>query len=307
MTPTRYARLPLRALAVFEAAARHGKFASAAQELAMTQAGVSQHIAQLEAELGIALFHRQHRGVALTVAGANFAQGIGQGLAVLAEAVAGARADGVARPLHIRTDFGFAAWWLMPRIGALAQLMPQVDVRLITAQNGIAPGEEDCDLAILFGDGQWPGCVSRLLFGEEVWPVCSPAYLATRGLAQPVAPAQIAQQRLLHLRAPGHAPARRRWFEWDDWFAAMGLPAPDNSHALEFSNYQLVLQATLLGQGVGLGWAPLIDDLVASGGLIRLSEAPLLSPRGYHIVEPQRAGANPVASRVAEWLLGGGA
>jgi len=65
------------------------------------------------------------------------------------------------------------------------------------------------------------------------------------------------------------------------------------------------MQAAMLGQGVGLGWAPLIDDLVAGGALIRLTQTPLSSPRGYHIVEPQRTNPHPASSRVADWLLHG--
>ncbi|MFT3965450.1 MAG: LysR substrate-binding domain-containing protein [Sphingobium sp.] len=294
-----FGRLPLRSLAVFEAAARHGKFSAAAEELLMTQAGVSQHIAQLEADLGVALFNRRHRGVALTPAGERFQQSVEQGLRTLSDGFASVRRLGGERTVNILTDFGFAAWWLMPRIAALGELMPEVDIRLVTTQSEIDAATGDFDLAILFGHGDWPGCEAHLLFPEIVYPVCSPAYLGGRPL--PLLPEEIAGLRLLHLRS--NAP--QRWFDWDDWFAGMGTPPPGRNQELVFSNYQIVLQAVLLGQGVGIGWTPLIDDLVESGSIVRLTDTPLSSSRGYHVVQPARAGAaaNPHAAIIADWLL----
>lgn len=295
---TGFGRLPLKSIAVFEAAARHGKFSAAAEELLMTQAGVSQHIAQLEADLGIPLFNRKQRGVALTSAGAQFRQSVEQGLRTLSDGVASLKRLGGERTVNILTDFGFAAWWLMPRIAALADLMPDVEIRLVTTQSEIDAASDDFDLGILFGHGDWPGCSSRLLFREQVYPVCSPAYLGDRKV--PLSPEDIADMRLLHLRS--NAP--QRWFDWDDWFAGMGAPSPARHQELVFNNYQIVLQAVMLGQGAGIGWAPLIDDLVAAGTLVRLSDTPLSSDRGYHIIQPARtADVNPFADTIANWLI----
>lgn len=296
-----FGRLPLRSLAVFEAAARHGKFAAAAEELLMTQAGVSQHIAQLEADLGVTLFNRRHRGVALTSAGERFQQSVEQGLRTLSDGYASTRRLGGERTVNILTDFGFAAWWLMPRIAALSDLMPEAEIRLVTTQSEIDAATGDFDLAILFGHGDWPGCTADLLFQEIVYPVCAPSFLGDR--ATPLSPSEIAKLRLLHLRS--NAP--QRWFDWDEWFAGMEASPPARHQELVFNNYQIVLQAVMLGQGVGLGWAPLIDELIANGSLIRLTDTPLSSSRGYHIVRPTRsADANPHAAIVADWLLGQG-
>jgi len=295
--PARFGRLPLRGMTVFEAAARHGKFAAAAQELAMTQAGVSQHIAQLEGALGVALFHRRHRGVQLTSAGEHFLASVEQGMQVLSQGVSSIRRQAESRTVNILTDFGFAAWWLMPRIAQLSELMPQVEIRLVTTQSHFQSAGEDCDLAILFGDGDWPGHRATLLFGEQVYPVCSPAYVRDRSL--PLAPEDLAQMRLLHLRGSGP----RRWFGWDDWFAAMNVPPPDRLQELAFNNYQIVLQAVLMGQGVALGWAPLIEDMVANGSLLRLLDTPLTSHRGYHLIERLDRVLTPHATTVARWLL----
>lgn len=293
-----FSRLPLRGLVVFEAAARHGTFSAAARELAMTQAAISQHVAHLEADVGVTLFERRHRGIALTATGERLLPAVREGLQALSGGVATARRAGAKRTVNILTDFGFAAWWLMPRIGELSELMPAVDVKLTTLQSHGNALDQDFDLAVLFGDGNWPGGMAQQLFAEEVYPVCAPHYLGNRPV--PCSPDDLAGMRLLHLRGAGAG----RWFDWADWFAAMGAPPPPRRSELEFNNYQIVLQAALLGQGVALGWPPLIDEMVAGGSLVRLSGTSITSPRGYHLIRPAgRAPAND-AVRVAAWLAG---
>ena len=294
---SRFHRLPLRAMTVFEAAARHGRFTAAANELLMTQARVSQHISQLEAELGVELFVRRSRGVQLTSAGAAFLQTVEQGLKTLSEGVTAARRLSGKKTLQILTDYGFAAWWLMPRLGELGELLPGVEVRVATTQMEIDATDADFDLAIMFGHGDWSGFRTAPLFSEEVFPVCSPAYLGAR--AAPLAPEEIARLRLLHLRGA----ARDRWFNWNDWFAAHDVIAEPGRDDLAFDNFQLVLQAALLGQGVCIGWTPLIDDLVGGGGLVRLAREPLRSRRGYHIVEHFDRSAAANVETLKTWLL----
>ncbi len=244
----------------------------------MSQAAVSQHVAMLEAELGTRLFTRGHRGVVLTSTGEALRLAVEDGLRALQSGVTAARRLKKKRTLQILTDFGFAAWWLMPRIARLSDVAPDVELRLITTQSDNLADDPDFDLAILFGAGDWPGYRAERLFQEKIYPVCSPAYL---GEHPAPAPAEISRMRLLHLRGP----SAQRWFTWNDWFSAMKLPPVSRTHDLTFNNYQLLLQAALQGQGVGLGWAPLIDALVESSVLVRLSPTPLTSERGYFVVE----------------------
>ncbi len=295
--PGPFSKMPsLRSLVAFEAAARSGKFGAAAAELNMTQAAVSQHVAQLEADIGTALFDRRHRGVTLTRAGTQLLQSVKLGLTELVEGAAAVRRRHETRSVHIRTDFGFASWWLMPRMDRLSAEVPGVEVRMTTAQADITPSDSDFDLAVLFGDGHWPRFRSTRLWDEEVFPVCTPAYLDGRPL--PRTPQDIVDMRLLHL----HSDGAQRWFDWADWFVAHDLVAPRQTEGPTFSNFQLVLQAVLMGQGVALGFTPLIDDLVASGHLVRLTQAPLRSERGYYLVEPLESRGGRTHETVRDWL-----
>jgi LysR family transcriptional regulator, glycine cleavage system transcriptional activator len=289
-----FSRLPLRSLIVFEAAARHGKFVGAATELQMTQARVSQHIAELETILGLGLFHRRYRGVELTGPGSDLLGAVRQGMQIVANGFDAAQRLSSSLTLTILADFGFAAGWLMPRIEALRAAMPHTEIRLTTVQSGTDFSHVDYDFGILFGDATWPGCRTRLIFREEAWPVCAP------GLARGRDPrAILADACLLDLTPQGD----QRWFRWADWFRAAGTALPPPHRFVSLNNYQMVMQAVMQGQGVALGWAPLIDDMLAQGQVVRLSEHPLTSERGYFLVEPGRAHANPHAARAIDWLI----
>lgn len=287
----------LRALAAFEAAGRHRSFSAAARELGVSQSAVSQQVAWLEAELGRPLFNRGHRGVTPTA----------EGLALLNAATAGfdameAAARGISRRpraavLQVATDFGFAAWWLMPRLAALSSRLPDVEVRVSTSQAEEGPRQAAADVLILFGWGPWPGCAAQRITRERVMPVCSPAVLDRTGAASD--PRALGRLRLLHLAGP--APAR--WLSWQDWFAHHGVHRDAQRDDLTFDSYQLVLQAALQGQGVALGWAPLIDDLVTEGRLAVMDGWALESDRGYHLVIPQNRVLLPAVKQFCTWLL----
>src|SRR5438552_16723517 len=165
---------PLQTLAFFEAAARHLNFTAAAQELGSSQPAVSQRIGLLEEDLGVPLFKREHRGVSLSADGVHLVEAVHESLGGIGDAVAKIRSRRTRQVLTVATDFGFAAYWLMPRLAALRELVPNLDVRIVTSQNEFDIRGEPVDVAIAFGPGHWPGCAAQALFPEIVMPVSSP-------------------------------------------------------------------------------------------------------------------------------------
>lgn len=287
---------PLGALVVFEAAGRHLNFSGAAAELKMTQPAVSHQIRCLEARIGLSLFRRMHRGVALTTAGALLLDAVNQGLTTIHDAAVALRRWEAPKVLRVLTDFGFAAWWLMPRLASWSERAPDVDVRIITSQQSVDLRQEDVDVAILFGHGTWPSSHTVLWFMETVYPVCSADFAEQQSLKELAA---LQNVRLLHVGSSDST----RWLCWSDWFSAHRLAAGKRKQDLTFNNYQLVLQAALLGQGVALGWRPLIDDLVQTGRIVCLTDTPMRTERGYYIVEPTVRTGNQVVSDFRRWLL----
>jgi putative choline sulfate-utilization transcription factor len=288
---------PLQTLVVFDAAARHLNFTAAAQELGTTQPAVSQRIGLLEDDLGAPLFARAHRGVRLTPDGALLFSAVQQSLAGIGDAVAKIRTRRTRQVLTIATDFGFATYWLMPRLAALRQLAPHLDVRIVTSQNEFDIRGEAVDVAIAFGAGPWPGCSAEALFPELVVPVCSPGFLAEHGLRG--APDELARLPLLHLETA--LPAR--WLSWANWFELHQLAATDDTHDLTLNNYALVIQAAIAGQGVALGWLPLIDEQVRAGQLARAVDRPVSTERGYYLVQPHAQRSPESLSRFRHWII----
>jgi putative choline sulfate-utilization transcription factor len=288
---------PMQALSMFESAARLASFTAAARELGSTQPAVSQRVVQLEEALGAPLFERGHRGVTLTEDGTRLFEAVRQALDTIRAATADIRARHTPRTLTLSTDFGFATYWLMPRLSQFKALMPDVDVKIITSQSVFDTSHDHADIAIAFGDphADWGAHDVVKLFAEEVTPVCSPSFLAAN--AKPRVLADLATLPLLHLEPTTPA----RWLSWNDWFGAHGLDAPPAHRGITFNSYAFVAHAAIMGQGVALGWAPLVDELIATGQLVTLFEAPVVTERGY-LLATQRA-PTPTITAFRQWLL----
>jgi len=285
----------LQALAVFEAVGRHLSFSAAAEQLGTTQPAVSQRISALEAEIGTPLFRRLHRGVVLTPEGERLHRAVGDSLMLIREAVAALEPTND-KALTIATDFGFAAWWLMPRLGEFRQRFADVRVHVLTSQDEVDFSEPRVDVAVFFGTGHWTDCAATPLFPEVVVPVCAPAILHGRRISDP---ADWKRLPLLHLEAarPG------RWFTWHDLLTAEDLAGTERRRDLTFNNYHLVLQAALMGQGVAIGWRPLVDPFLDNGQLIALPGLSARTQRGYFLVEPKTGHGVCARSDFCAWLV----
>jgi putative choline sulfate-utilization transcription factor len=289
---------PMQALTMFESAARLASFTAAARELGSTQPAVSQRVVQLEEALGAPLFERGHRGVSLTEDGQHLYEAVRHALDTIRSATAEIRARRTPQTLTLSTDFGFATYWLMPRLSQFKALMPDVDVKIVTSQSVFDPSHDQADIAIAFGDenADWTARGAIKLFPERVTPVCSPAFLAAH--PQLATPSDLLGVPLLHLE-PTH-PAR--WLSWADWFAAHDLDAPAAHRGITFNSFALVAHAAIMGQGVALGWAPLADELLATRQLVELFDTPVATQRGYLLVTQRTS--TPAISAFRQWLLG---
>ena len=289
---------PLSWLLAFEAAARHKSFGSAATALGTSQPAVSQRIAHLEASLQVTLFKRLARGVQLTPEGIVLLQGLHEGLGLIENAVEEARRHGRGGTLSVTTDFGFAAFWLVPRLPSLREAAPELDVRVVTSQTELDVQREPIDVAIVFGSGHWPGCVAELVVRESVLPVCAPGLLA--GRAAPAAPRDLHALPLLHLESGDDT----QWLDWPGWFHALGVGSPTTEQRITINNYSLVIQAALAGQGVALGWRPLVDDLLDRGQLVPALDQPVVTEKGYYLVHRRAGAGSKVVTLFRSWLRG---
>jgi LysR family transcriptional regulator, glycine cleavage system transcriptional activator len=286
-------RLPaLRALQVFDAAARHLSYSRAAEDLFLTQSAVSHQIKALEAELGTRLFRRAGRAMLLTSEGQRFYTHIRDGLASFAKGVATLRTGRGPLTLNISATPSLAAGWLVPRLSDFYHRHPDIDVNL-RATTALADFDRDeVDLALRYGAGQWPGMHAEKLLSVEVFPVCSPLY---RGGKLPARPIDLLQGVLLHVSG---LPS------WEEWFKSANVNLEQPLHGPRFSDYMLAVQAAKRGQGVLLGRGAFVAEKLASGQLVRLMrKLPSLRTFDYYIVYPQGSDLPRKSRAFRDWML----
>ncbi len=165
----------------FEAAGRRLSFTRAAEELFLTQSALSRQIQALEEALGVALFERRHRALALTPAGAAFHREVVAALNMLATAADAARGAARAPGLTLSTTVSFASLWIIPRLSTFRARHPDVEVYVSADDRLVDLARGDVDLAIRYlPDARAPEGAVRL-FGERMLPVVSPSSFGAAG------------------------------------------------------------------------------------------------------------------------------
>jgi LysR family transcriptional regulator, glycine cleavage system transcriptional activator len=299
-SPTR-ALPPLDLLRGFESAARHLSFTRAAAELFLTQSAVSRQIQALEAFVGVALFERRHKALALTGAGEAYYRAIAPTLDQIREATRRLRETRKSRVLTVTTTVSFASLWLVPRLARYRKEDPQVDVRITATHEVVDLEREGVDVAIRDCALARVPAGAVFLAGEHLAAVCTPEYarVAKRAKRPLDHPGDLGHHVLLNL----HDTARRwPWLSWPAWFESMGVEDPTPAGVLIFDQYDQVIQAALLGQGVALGRMTLVRQHIHAKRLVALFGREQRLARGYHAIFAGTAGGSPEARRFVEWL-----
>ncbi len=287
-------RLPsLNGLRAFEAAARHLSFTKAAAELNVTQTAISHQIRRLEQELGVTLFLRQNRALALTAVAADYLPAIRaafQDLRMATERLHGRHAD---RVLTISTLASFAAKWLLPRLALFQDLQPAIDVRITTSTELVDFRGDNVDAAIRYGRGRWPGVEATWLMADELFPVCSPALLAGPNALR--GPQDLPRHVLLHTSGFSD--------DWRLWLTAAGLPIdPATRGGLTFDMSFMTVQAAIDGLGVAIGRTSYVQDDIAKGRLVVPFDVVLPDDAGFYLVSPEAPARTPKLAAFADWL-----
>lgn len=294
-------RPPLDFLRGFEAAARHLSFTRAAEELFLTQSAVSRQIQALEEFVGVPLFERRHRALVLTEAGQSLLRTVAPMLEQLAEATRKLRETRTGHVLTVTTTVSFASMWLVPRLMRFRKEYPRVDVR-VSATTQIADLErEGYDLAIRdCPENNAPSGAIHLV-GEHLAPVCSAEYeKEAKAARKPLtSPADLCHHTLLYLHDPtGKWP----WISWAGWFESMGVPGIEAEGTLTFGQYDQVMQAAMLGQGIALGRTGILGDALRTRKLIALFGRRQQLARAFYAVLAQGASARPEVDAFVTWM-----
>jgi LysR family transcriptional regulator, glycine cleavage system transcriptional activator len=298
MSAKRYRLPPLGFFQGFEAAARNQSFTKAAAELFITQSAVSRQIKALEDHLGVSLFERRPRAVALTERGHALYHVASEVLERLQSATDEIAQQNRTRQLSITTTTGFASLWLIPRLQRFTSLCPDIDVRISATTDMLNLERSSVDLAIRYCKPEMVPQGAVRLFGEEVLPVCSPSLLRRgRPLRRPQ---DLAHHVLLHFDYPG---AERMVMDWGTWLTALGIGDLKAAGALRFTQYEQMIQAAIGGQGVALGRQPLVNELLQSGALAAPFNKTVVGTRAYFLVESELANRKPYIKQFRTWLI----
>lgn len=288
------ARLPsLNGLRAFEAAARHLSFTLAASELNVTQTAISHQIRRLEEELGIRLFIRQNRALALTPEARDYLPGVRAAFNDLRLATDRLLRKDDNKVLTVSTLASLAAKWLLPRLTDFQEAHPGIDVRITTSTSLVDFQRDNVDAAIRYGRGQWAGLRADWLMADELFPVCSPSLL--RGDEPLRTPGDLKDFVLLHTNSGD---------DWRLWLTAAGLPTDiSRQPGVTFDMTFVTVQAAIDGMGVAMGRTSYVRDDIAKGRLVVPFKIALPADAGFYLVSPEGRREAPKLAAFRQWMI----
>ena len=288
---------PLNALRAFEAAARHMSITQAASELRVTPAAISHQIRILEDHVGLPLFMRNGRGLALTDAGSAGLRDLREGFARLGAAMDAIDSLGEAGVLSVSVAPSFAAKWLLPRLDGFQAAHPEIDVHVSASMDLTDFVKDGVDLAIRYGAGRYSDLSVERLLAESVVPVCSPEFLQRQGPFS--GPADLVEATLLHDDSPDNDPSCPNW---EMWLTAAGARHIDAARGPRFNQSSLVIEAAVLGRGIALAKTALAARDLRQGRLVQPFASAMKVDFAYFIVAPRAKLNLPKVSYFIDWL-----
>ncbi len=284
---------PLSSLRLFEAAGRHRSFKRAAAELNLTPSAVSHAIMGLEQALGVELFVRGPRHLALTREGADYLPYVSEALSLIAIGTERLPHNRANRTITVSCAPTFASRWLLPRLHGFTDRWPRIGVAVDTSQQPVGFPVDGFDFAIRMSRAPVAGVAWTRLFGERLIPVCSPDYRDT--LVDAAGNIDLHRAALIHV-----TPASE---DWQTWLDRTGVAGIDPKRGLRFDTIQLAFEAAAMGLGVALGRRPLVDRDLVTGALVELVPDAMVAETAYWLVSSEGADHRPDLLGFKRWLL----
>jgi LysR family glycine cleavage system transcriptional activator len=284
----------LSALRAFEATARHLSFTRAAIELNLTQTAISHRIKDLEGVLSIQLFTRKQNTVALTEAGRAYLDAIRPALAQIAVATEGVSSQRQNR-LKIKCLFAFALKRLIPALPDFRLRHPDIELRIAPFTEPAPAAQQDFDIAIWHGPGDWPGFDVQRIASEQIFPICTPALLAAGPKLE--TPDDLGCHTIIRTVSPIIVD------EWPAWIKHAGAVPVEFGSEIWCDGLVVSLDAVSSGLGLGIGRTSLVSGDLAADRLVEPFKLRLTSESAYHVVTPPDKSALPKVTKFKTWLL----
>lgn len=284
---------PLHLLRSFIRAALTESFSRAADELNLTQSAVSQHIRQLEEQVGTALFERSHRKVSLTELGKIYLHLVSGPITALEEGQAMIQAMTSVNSLLVKTSRTFSTRWLLPRLPALTRNHPDLDISLLMLNSALPMDGHtgDCVIARVDGEPKRAGFRVERVVRSVLTPICSPE------IAGKVDLDRLDEASVIHTLI--------RHNDWQVWCRHARVPFPHLNRGWTFENSLMSYQAAEQGLGVVMAELFMVQSELESGKLVRLSPIEVELDRGYYLLTPENRMEKKAVRAFREWLLDG--
>lgn len=280
----------LSGLRAFEAAARHLSVKLAAGELNVTPGAVSLKIRDLEQSLGVRLFERKPRRLALTEEGESYFKAMRAAFRLMREATEELLARARPATLSISCTPTFAAQWLVPRLPGFEERVPGLDIRIGASNRLVDFARDRVDLAIRHGFGRYEGLVSERLLDDDLVPVVSPALREAVPLD---APADLRNHVLIH-------DVHRQ--DWRLWLEAAGVTGIDAARGPVFTDSNGAIEAAKAGDGVALVRLSLVSREIRENRLAAPFARGVTTGLAYYIVYPPGALDRPAVAAFRQWV-----
>jgi LysR family glycine cleavage system transcriptional activator len=282
----------LRGLQAFGAVARAGNLADAATSLGITPSAVSHRIRGLEDELGVQLLRRTPKGLALTEAGRRYRAAVEDAFGMLARATAELLGPDLSRPLTVSLTSEIGIRWLMPRFHRFRAQHGDIDVALVSTYElaDLAAGE--ADVALRYGEGQWPGLKAELVLRFSVSPLCAPRVIEEiRGLPPAAA---LARSTLIYEESND---------DWEAWLEAAGAGEVRPLRRLRFDDYSMGVAAAINGQGIVLGYSGYVEAELARRALVQPFDLTVPVRKAYYLVYLEARLADKRVRAFRDWVI----
>jgi LysR family transcriptional regulator, glycine cleavage system transcriptional activator len=282
---------PLNALRAFEAAARHLNFRVAAEELGVTQGAVAQHVRGLEMGLGIKLFERLPRSLALTTSGRSYAAQLRRAFELINDATAMLRPE--LHRLTISVAPTFASKWLIPHLPSFTQMHPDIELQILATENLANFHSDGVDIAVRQGQPPFGSAfIAELLFEQEIIAVGSPALLRDR--AGNISLDDVNRLTLL-------SDAHDLWPEFIE--RALGGKPTHATKQVRFSQTSLAIDAAAAGQGLAVASRFFVEDDIRTGRLLQAFKPAMRVGMDFYVVTLRKPRHPAPTVAVKQWLL----
>jgi len=263
----------LKAIKTFQVAAKHSSFAVAADELCITPSAVSHQIKTLETQLGLPLFSRGARALALTDAGARYLEQIDDLFMRLESVTEQLRARYGRSSVRLHVPAYFASEMLLPRLSEFSSLHGGIDLRIETQSAYGRTHPAEADISVVCGSGPWNGLVAHPLFAQTMIPACSPELLAEKPVT-----------RYEDLNAHTLLVHEARRDDWDRWATAVGMKELRPAQIVRIDSMSAATRAAEKKIGIALLPAELSRRKFAAGRLVRVFDDELVTQEDYTLL-----------------------